>query len=424
MRFSLDRASVKEVVHQKDTSLLHRKSADHVRGSASAKSEKSSVVRRSNSTSGTRWRAKLKSALHLNVTAPEAVAMKGDADVPVLAPHPAKAKEELRYDNQKPPTALDNLKDFVHHPVKTIESAIQSQSGQAVAQTLLAKEVTHSQDVELVQAHDKIEAAETREEREEAVENYNNIGKLRQDLFVRWSLDRHVTKLRQLEPYRERLLPRYHFIRIDSTGATRQDWGAYARHVLTHEAHEHANHYVGAYTEPPNPTQESLSAAMERLIVVTAPLQELGLKIRGIYRWEHRRTTSLCLAASLCFWYYNILSVVAIGSNIAFVLYRRTNNKTIEDLKEQVKRIEDHDQSALSLDEVIGKYGNDKWADVLIQQQGPRLLRLLDDMSGVLEQMSRCVLTLTGRGLHSVRSLTTQTIAFINGVVHGIPTVR
>jgi hypothetical protein len=123
------------------------------------------------------------------------------------------------------------LKDIAHDPIDTVKSKVSGQGGHQVASNLVAKEISHGREVQLVQAHDKIPRARTETERLLAIKNVDEMLAARQDMFVRWTMDRHVTKVRILPRHNVYLKPRREFIRKDSDGKKKMDWEVYVVHV-------------------------------------------------------------------------------------------------------------------------------------------------------------------------------------------------
>ena len=67
------------------------------------------------------------------------------------------------------------------------------------------------------------------------------------------------------------------------------------------------------------------------------------------------------------------------------VLHRHLYPPTTEDLRENIKRSEDVEQTATSLTQLIEQHGSRGWVDALIKELGPRSLLALTDMADTLE---------------------------------------
>jgi hypothetical protein len=120
-----------------------------------------------------------------------------DDHVPTLAPSPPfrsvqgeRLEHELDEKMKVPP-----LKEFIHQPYSAVLSMVQDQRGSDFAEDIMKPEISHGASVELVLQSDKIAAATTEEERAAEVETFTQMKQLRQDAYVRWSIDRHVRRV-------------------------------------------------------------------------------------------------------------------------------------------------------------------------------------------------------------------------------------
>ena len=153
------------------------------------------------------------------------------ADLVILAPSPNPAATPDRLDDRPPKKGLDGLKDFTQHPIQTFRAKTERRTNREVAKNLATSEVSHAYDVELVLAQDRMAEANTEEERSSAYQNLEMLKKARQDMFVRWTMDRHVLKIRQLEMEPVPLMERAKFTRKGQFGHDETDWKAYGLHV-------------------------------------------------------------------------------------------------------------------------------------------------------------------------------------------------
>ena len=117
----------------------------------------------------------------------------------------------------------------INHPRTTVNAA--RKTNREVAANVSTPEVSHAYDVELVLAQENMESAKTEEERSSAHGDLEVLKRARQDMFVRWTMDRHVLKIRQLE--KKPFLPkaRTDFMMKDESGQHKMDWKAYGSHV-------------------------------------------------------------------------------------------------------------------------------------------------------------------------------------------------
>lgn len=176
----------------------------------------------------TRLKGKAKEILHIDkgritVTEP--------ADGVTLAPSPNPAGMPYRLDNHPPEEGIHGLKDFFHQPVQTIKVKAERKTNKTVAENFSTAEISHAHDVELILAQDRVASAQTEEERSSANQDLEVLKRARQDMFVRWTMDRHVLKIRRLERKPVQHRERADFVTKDESGKQKMDWKAYGSHV-------------------------------------------------------------------------------------------------------------------------------------------------------------------------------------------------
>jgi len=149
---------------------------------------------------------------------------------PVLA-NTAEEDSGARLVHKLPVPDKPTMKDFMHNPVDTVKDKVSNQGNQQVAANIAAKEISHGNEVDLINAHDAVNRATTERERLLAIKDVSRLMKERQSTYARWSLDRHVTKIRILP--RETMVKKSQaeFQKQDSQGHIVTDWNAYASHV-------------------------------------------------------------------------------------------------------------------------------------------------------------------------------------------------
>lgn len=149
---------------------------------------------------------------------------------PALAPPPATTADDDRLYNPLPEHKGIQAKGLLHHPVDTVSSALHGASGAKMAAVMDNQTIAHGADVNLVRAHDKVTAAVGEEEKQLASDELEELKKVRQDTYVRWTMDRHVLKVRRIPPLK---LPQPH--KQDYTagkeGKGPVDWAAYGQDV-------------------------------------------------------------------------------------------------------------------------------------------------------------------------------------------------
>jgi hypothetical protein len=115
--------------------------------------------------------------------------------------------------------------------VDTTRKKFTKESSHEVAANIAAKEVSHGQEVDLIRAEDAVQNAKTDAERTVALQNRDDLIKQRQTLYIRWTLDRHVTKVRILPQETFVRKPRTEFEFKNEQGKVETDWHAYCHHV-------------------------------------------------------------------------------------------------------------------------------------------------------------------------------------------------
>jgi hypothetical protein len=150
---------------------------------------------------------------------------------PVLANTADEPLSKSRLVHQVTPPDKTTMKDFVHDPIDTVKSKVSGQGNQQVAAHIAAKEIPHGAEVDLVRAHDAVSRARTEREKLLAIEDVTRLMKERQSTYARWSLDRHVTKVRVLPMETMVRRPQTDFQKKDVEGQVTTDWEAYGSHV-------------------------------------------------------------------------------------------------------------------------------------------------------------------------------------------------
>ena len=157
---------------------------------------------------------------------------KPDVVEPVtLAPSPTTAATPYRLNTQSPEQGLHGFKDIIRQPVETIKAKVERKSNRELAGNLATQAVSHAHNVELVHAQDRVTSAETEQERLSASSDLEALKKARQDMFVRWTMDRHVLKIRRLERKAVSYGSIAESIMKEKGRTDTSDWRGYGRHV-------------------------------------------------------------------------------------------------------------------------------------------------------------------------------------------------
>lgn len=224
--------------------------------------------------------------------------------------------------------------------------------------------------MDLVNAATIVDQARTQDEKAQAQQSLAEMLEQRQSTFVRWTLDRHVNKIRVLPRDTAVLKPISEFEKKDAAGRTVTDWRAYGSHLLVFLAHRYGGQYIGYGSDPPAPSKETIMPNIERLIVATSPIQEFIMTTRRVYRWEYPAETLKYMGIYIVLWYFDLLLPGVLSALLYLVVERRWHGQSIEDLRNDIKHIEDVERTALSLTEFIEKRGDENWANELLQDLG------------------------------------------------------
>ena len=221
MDSTLDRAAV-------ECDSVDDDNSDRILHTTDASSRQANPASVEHVSKGSQLKKKAKEILHINnpgtkVTEP--------AHGVTLAPSPNPTELQHRLDDHPPDEGIHGLKDFVHQPVQTIKAKAVRKTNREVAGNVSTAEISHAHDVELVLAQDRMKTAKTEEERSSAHNDLEVLKRARQDLFVRWTMDRHVLKIRQLEKKPLLHKGKTDFITKDESGQHKMDWKAYGSHV-------------------------------------------------------------------------------------------------------------------------------------------------------------------------------------------------
>ncbi|KAL1795315.1 hypothetical protein ACET3X_007131 [Alternaria dauci] len=360
---------------------LNPSTEDHVPPNTSSAGRIVNKVRRK------KHNASVKIRKTLHIAKPEDETEEHDPDSVVLADTTDVKQSNSRLDHKSMEPEKHTLKDLLHDPIDTVKSKGQSQGNQEVAANIAVSDVPHGQEVDLVNAASAVNHAKTEAEKTQAEESFAEMLRQRQSTYVRWSLDRHVSKIRILPRETAVLKPKSDFEKVDTAGRTVTDWRAYSSHLLDYYAHRYGGQYIGFGSELPTPSKETIMPNIERLIVATSPFQEFIMTTRRVYRWEHPAETTKYLVIYIILWYMDLLLPGALSVVLYLVAERRFHGQSIEDLRDDIKHREDVERTALSLTEFIEKQGDENWAHDLLQDLGPWLMVQLADLANFFESI-------------------------------------
>ena len=221
---ALDRATVEDDTRDDDNAIN-----DHVLHTTDVSRQ---TVHASTDTVSKTSRLKNKVAEILHHSSPSSIAVtKPVSGGMTLAPSPNPVATSYRLDDHPPREGLDGLKDGLFQPIKTIKAKAERRTNRELARNLATAEVAHAHDVELILAQDQLASTTTEEERSSAQQRLEALKKARQDMFVRWTLDRHVMKIRQLQRKPVQPKGRTDFMAKAAPRKGEVDWKAYVNHV-------------------------------------------------------------------------------------------------------------------------------------------------------------------------------------------------
>ena len=150
---------------------------------------------------------------------------------PALAPGPTHDGDDDRLFHSVPEHPGPQVKDLLDHPVKTVSSLLHGASGAKAAEILDNQTIAHGANVRLVRAYDKAVDAGDTEEQQSALGELNDLKKARQDQYVRWTMDRHVLRVRRIPPLNIKRPEKTDFIMTDQKNEGQVDWAIYSQHV-------------------------------------------------------------------------------------------------------------------------------------------------------------------------------------------------
>lgn len=173
---------------------------------------------------------KIKKTLHISDHTHSSVDDQLKQDESALA-DPVTDHSHSRLKEKLPVPEKATVKDFLHNPIEVTKEKLDSHGNEQVAANIAASEISHGQEVDLLNAQSDMLRARTSEEKKKAKETFEELLKERQNMFVRWTLDRHITKVRIMPKTTFVKKTRREFEKRDPVGNVAIDWKAYGEHV-------------------------------------------------------------------------------------------------------------------------------------------------------------------------------------------------
>lgn len=149
---------------------------------------------------------------------------------PALAPAPIHDGDDDRLFHPVQEHKGPNVKELLHHPVDTVSSLLSGASGAKMAAVMDNQVIAHGADVNLVRVSDKVAEANNEEEKQSALGELEDLKKTRQDQYVRWTMDRHVLKVRRIPPLNIQR-PQKKDFKMGDQEESQVDWAMYSQHV-------------------------------------------------------------------------------------------------------------------------------------------------------------------------------------------------
>jgi hypothetical protein len=151
---------------------------------------------------------------------------------PILAPPASTARDDDRLFKGPPKKPSGpSLKEVATHPFKTLKSAVGRSGGNAYAENLAKTDITHGANVNIIRAYDSVAGAQTVTKKTSAMQDLDLLKKSRQDAFVRWTLDRHVQRVRRAQAIKLPQKSMQDFISKANGGRERMQWKEYGIYV-------------------------------------------------------------------------------------------------------------------------------------------------------------------------------------------------
>ena len=152
---------------------------------------------------------------------------------PALAPAAVHDGDNDRLFHPAPEHKGPQVKDLLHNPVDTVSSLLHGASGAKMANVVDSQVIAHGANVNLVRVYDKVADTEDKDEQQSALRELEDLKKARQDQYVRWTMDRHVLKVRRIPPLNLQRPQKKDFRIGDQKEGDRIDWAMYGEHVRT-----------------------------------------------------------------------------------------------------------------------------------------------------------------------------------------------
>ena len=176
-------------------------------------------------------RSKVKTKTHKILHASHEQHAPQQSAVPTLAPAAAHDGDDDRLINPVPEHKGPQVKDLLHNPVDTVSSLLHGASGAKMADVVDNQVIAHGANVNLVRVYNKLADGDNNEDQQSVLDELEDLKKKRQDQYVRWTMDRHVLKVRRVPPL-DIQRPQKNDFKIGHENDEGQiNWALYGQHV-------------------------------------------------------------------------------------------------------------------------------------------------------------------------------------------------
>lgn len=221
---------------------------------------------------------------------------------PALAPAANPDGNDDRLFHPVPEDKKPRIQDVLHNPVDTVSSLLQGASHAKMADVMDNQVIAHGANVNLVRAYDQVADAGNKEERQSALVELEDLKKARQDQYVRWTMDRHVLKVRRIPPHNLQRPQKEDYRTEDHGGEGHVDWARYGKHVRTlqYGLFIRALEIVRILRKGSNaePTSSSHASTPGTMVTSTSMTHQLYL--------QHMRTLSILVSKGFS-WYRRLI---------------------------------------------------------------------------------------------------------------------
>ncbi|KUJ18508.1 uncharacterized protein LY89DRAFT_582089 [Mollisia scopiformis] len=281
------------------------------------------------------------------------------------------------------------------------KEAIKTRATKKTAGTLAKSRpyLSRKADLDFLEAHDDLEQAEGRRDdsddegafdrKNEGInqceERIENMETARQNMRVAWITARHIQRVRVVDAIPPLPFPDDNFFeQEDDCGVLEFNWGKWIAYKLLHGSHAFSAQYIDDFQELPFDI-DTLRKHVERLIIVSAPVQTLLLDIRRIYRWEKPWRTGKIMALYFILWYMSHIMTFLYG----YILYSTIMNyyypRSLEALRQGITRSLDRGATAFKVGELMDKHGSDDWLGPLMEELGAFIQVQIADLASFFE---------------------------------------